>query len=60
MPHSHFPGLITIWFICHSWWGNGVRLVLLALLATACANAKTSDNANNASLTPSVTDPLCD
>jgi hypothetical protein len=36
----------------HRWWANGVRLVLLALLTTACANAKTTDNANNASLTP--------
>ena len=31
---------------------NGVRLVLLALLTTACANVRISDNANNASLTP--------
>jgi hypothetical protein len=37
---------------------NGVRLVLLALSITACANAKTSDNANNASLTPSVIERL--
>ncbi len=36
----------------HSSWVNGVRLVLLALSATACANAETNDNANNASLTP--------
>ena len=31
---------------------NGVRLVLLALSNTACANANNTDNANNASLTP--------
>lgn len=31
---------------------NGVRLVFLALLTTACAKAKTTDIANNESLSP--------
>jgi len=39
---------------------NGVRLVLLALLTTAFANAKTTDKANNASLTPPQSGSCCD
>ncbi len=42
------------------WWTNGVRLVLLALSTTACAKAKSTDNANNASLTPPQRDPYYD
>ena len=45
-------GLLITWATCHKCWINGVRLVLLALSTTACANAKINDNANNASLTP--------
>ena len=44
----------------HRWWANGVRLVLLALLTTACANVKKNNNANNASLTPPQSGPCCD
>ena len=50
--HVHIVGLITRWASRHRWRVNGVRLVLLALSTTACANAKVNDNANNASLTP--------
>ena len=52
--HSHFPGIIIIQLYGAYFRGNGVRLVLLALSTKACANSKTTDNANNASLTPSV------
>jgi len=34
--------------------------VLLALSTTACAKAKNTDNANNASLTPPQGGPSCD
>ena len=49
---SLFPGGVIRWTTRHNWRTNGVRLVLLALSTTACAKAKTNDNANNASLTP--------
>ena len=49
--HSHFPAII-IAFYESDFQANGVRFVLLALSTTACVNAKTTDNANNASLTP--------
>ena len=55
-----FVGLVTTWASRHNWRANGVRLVLLALSTTACANAKTVDNANNASLTPTKGGPCCD
>ena len=48
------------WGIRHNCWVNGVRLVLLALSTTACANALITDNANNASLTPPQKGPWCD
>ena len=50
--HSHFSGIIIIQFYGAYFRANGVRLVLLALSTTACANSKTIDNANNESLTP--------
>ena len=50
--HSHFPGIIIIAFYGSDFQVNGVRLVLLALSITGCANSKNTDNANNASLTP--------
>jgi hypothetical protein len=53
-------GLGIRWASRHRWRANGVRLVLLALLTTACANAKANDNANNASLTPAQSGPYCD
>jgi len=48
--NPHFPGII-IPFYGADFRANGVWLVLLALSITACANAKTTDNAKNANLT---------
>jgi len=50
--HSHFSGIIIIAFYGSDFQANGVRVVFLALSTTACANSKTTDNANNTSLTP--------
>ena len=44
--------MVIRWAIHLNWRTNGVRLVLLALSTIACVKAKSTDNANNASLTP--------
>ena len=53
-------GLVIAWATRHNSRVNGVRLVLLALSSTACVKAETTDNANNASLTPPPNGPCCD
>ena len=50
--HSHFPGIIIAFYGSDFKPKGIIRFVSLALSTTACAKAKITDNANNASLPP--------